>query len=183
MPTLERIESWRGQDVLDDGGEKAGRLEEVYYDASGQDPVLISIKHGMLGRQVQLVPVADAVLSRDYVRLPFSAEQIAQSPSLSIEDELTSEQVAAVAALFKVTLSSAGPLYSAGLLERRRAEADAAERRAKDLEREAEHRKEDAEEARRRARAAEEEAHAAQRARERAEAAASDPSRPGPGSE
>ena len=99
MPTLERIESWRGQDVLDDAGQKAGRLEEVYYDASGSDPVVISIKHGLLGRQVQLVPIADAVLSRDYLRLPFSGEQIGQSPSLSIEDELNSEQVAAVAAL------------------------------------------------------------------------------------
>jgi hypothetical protein len=183
MPTVERIESWRGQDVLDDSSEKAGRLEEVYYDAGGQDPVLISIKHGMLGRQVQLVPVADAVLSRDYLRVPFSGEQIAQSPSVSVEDELNSEQVAAVAALFNVALSSAGPLFSAALLERRRSEAEAAERRAKDLEREAEQRKEDAEEARRRAGAAEEEAHAAQRARERAEAAASDPSRPGPASE
>jgi len=183
MPTLERIESWRGQDVLDDAGQKAGRLEEVYYDASGSDPVVISIKHGLLGRQVQLVPIGDAVLSRDYLRLPFSGEQIGQSPSLSIEDELNSEQVAAVAALFKVTLSSDGPLYSASLLERRRSEAEAADRRAKDLEREAEHRKEDAEEARRRAGAAAEEAHAAQLARERAEAAASDPSRPGPASE
>ena len=75
MPTLERIESWRGQDVLDDAGQKAGRLEEVYYDAGGHDPVVISIKHGMLGRQVQLVPVADAVLSRDYLRLPFSGSR------------------------------------------------------------------------------------------------------------
>jgi hypothetical protein len=181
MPTLERIESWQGQDVLDDAGQKTGRLEEVYYDAGGQDPVLISIKHGMLGRQVQLVPVADAVLSRDYLRLPFSAEQIGQSPNVSVDDELNSEQVAAVAALFNVTLSSAGPLYSATLLERRRAEAETAERRAKEMEREAEERKEEAEEARRRAGAAAEEAHAAQRARERAEAA--DPSRRGPASE
>jgi hypothetical protein len=181
MPTLERIESWHGQDVVDDAGEKTGRLEEVYYDAGGQDPVLISIKHGMLGRQVQLVPVADAVLSRDYLRLPFSAEQIGQSPNVSVEEELNAEQVAAIAALFDVTLSSAGPLYSASLLERRRSEAEAARQRAKELEREAEQRKEEAEEASRRAGAADEEAHAAQRARERAEAA--DPSRPGPASE
>ena len=130
MPTVERIESWHGQDVLDDAGQKAGRLEEVYYDAGGQDPVLISIKHGMLGRQVQLVPVADAVLSRDSLRVPFSGEKIGQSPSVSVEDELNSEQVAATAALFNVTLSSDGPLYSATLLERRRSEAEAAERRA-----------------------------------------------------
>jgi hypothetical protein len=181
MPTLERIESWHGQDVLDDAGEKTGRLEEVYYDAGGQAPVLISIKRGVLGRQVQLVPVADAVLSRDYLRLPFSGEQIGQSPSIAGEDELNTEQVAAVAALFKVSLSSGGPLYSAGLLERRRSEALAADQRAKELELEAERRKEEAEDARRRAGAAAEEAHAAQLARERAEAA--DPSRPGPTSE
>ena len=183
MPSVERIESWHGQDVLDDAGEKTGRLEEVYYDAGGQDPVLISIKHGMLGRQVQLVPVADAVLSRDYLRLPFSAEQLGQSPTVSLEDELNSDQVAAIAALFNVTLSSSGPLYSATLLERRRSEADTAERRAKELEREAEDRKKEAEEARRRAGAATEEARAAQRARERAEAAASDAGLPEPGSE
>jgi len=183
MPSVERIESWHGQDVLDDAGEKTGRLEEVYYDAGGQDPVLISIKHGMLGRQVQLVPVADAVLSRDYLRLPFTGEQIGQSPSVSVEDELNSDQVAAIAALFNVTLSSSGPLYGATLLERRRSEAETAQRRAKELEREADDRKEEAEEARRRAGAAAEEAHAAQRARERAEAAASDAGLPEPGPE
>jgi hypothetical protein len=42
---VESIESWRGQDVLDSAGEKAGRLQEVYYDAAGDEPVLISIKH------------------------------------------------------------------------------------------------------------------------------------------
>jgi len=180
MPSVERIESWHGQDVLDDAGQKTGRLEEVYYDAGGQDPVIISIKHGVLGRQVQLVPVADAVLSRDSLRLPFSGEKIGQSPSISAEGELNAEQVAAVAALFNVTLSSSGPLYSATLLESRRSEAEAAQRRAKELEREAADRKEEAEEARRRAGAAAEEAHAAQRARERAEAAASDAGLPEP---
>ena len=74
-----------------------------------------------------------------------------------------------------MTLSSGGPLYSAALLERRRSEAETAERRASELGREAEHRKEEVEEARRRAGAAAEEADVAQRERERAEAAASDP--------
>ena len=38
VPKVESIESWRGQDVLDSAGEKAGRLEEVYYDAAGDEP-------------------------------------------------------------------------------------------------------------------------------------------------
>jgi PRC-barrel domain len=100
MQTVEGIESWRGQDVLDVAGEKAGRLEEVYYDGTGQEAVLISIKRGRLGRQVKLAPLADFAVSRDYVRLPFTGEQINGSPDVTVGDELTAEQGAAVCALF-----------------------------------------------------------------------------------
>ena len=83
MPKVESIESWRGQDVLDSAGEKAGRLEEVYYDAAGDEPVLISIKHGRLGHQVKLAPLSDAAVSRDYVRLPFTGEQLGGAPDVA----------------------------------------------------------------------------------------------------
>ena len=170
MPTVERIETWRGQDVLDGAGEKAGRLDEVYYDSTAQEPVLLSVKHGMLGRQVTLVPAAEAVVSHDYLRVPYSAEQIHSAESGSVEDELSGEQVAAVGVLFKLTLPSSGSLYSASLIERRRVEAEKADRRAHELELEAQKRAEELEEARRRAGAAAEEAQAAERELEKAKA-------------
>jgi hypothetical protein len=182
VPTVESFESWRGQDVLDSAGEKVGRLEEVYYDAVGDEPVLISIKHGRLGHQVKLAPVADAAVSRDYVRLPFTGEQLGGAPDVTVGDELTAEQSAAVCALFAVRQSS-GPLVGASLLARRDDEAEQARRRADELEVTAEDRKREAEEARHRAGAASEEARAAQRAREEAEAAAADPTRGMPGSD
>jgi PRC-barrel domain len=175
VPTVESIESWRGQDVLDSEGEKAGRLEEVYYDAAGGDPVLISIKHGRLGHHVKLAPVADAAVSRDYIRLPFTGEQLDGSPDVTVGDELTGEQCAAVCALFAVPCRASGSVVGASLLARRHDEAEQARRRAEELELTAEDRKREAEEARHRAGAASEEAHAAQRAREQAEAAAADP--------
>lgn len=174
MPTVESIESWRGQDVLDSAGEKAGRLEEVYYDAAGDEPVLISIKHGRLGHHVKLAPLSDAAVSRDYIRLPFTSEQLGGAPDVTVGDELTAEQCAAVCALFAVR-RSCGPLVGANLRARRNDEAEQARRRAEELELTAEDRKREAEEARHRAGAASEEAHAAQRAREQAEAAAADP--------
>jgi PRC-barrel domain len=174
VPTVESIESWRGQDVLDSAGEKVGRLEEVYYDAAGDEPVLISIKHGRLGHQVKLAPLSDAAVSRDYVRLAFTGEQISGAPDVTVGDELTAEQSAAVSALFALPQSS-GALVGASLLARRNDEAEQARRRADELEVTAEDRKVEAEEARHRAGAASEEARAAQRAREQAEEAASDP--------
>jgi hypothetical protein len=175
VPTVESIESWRGQDVLDSAGEKVGRLEEVYYDAAGDEPVLISIKHGRLGHQVKLAPLFDAAVSRDYVRLPFTGEQLGGAPDVTVADELTAEQCAAVCALFAVPCRSSGALVGASLLARRKDEAEQARRRADELELTAEDRKREAEEARHRAGAASEEAHAAQRASEQAEAAAAEP--------
>lgn len=170
MPTVERIETWRGADILDASGEKAGRLEEVYYEGNSTEPVVMSVKHGMLGRQLTLVPASAAVLSHDYLRVPFSAEQIEESQGGRIEDELSSEQVAAVAALFKTTLPT-GPLYSATLIERRRAEAEQANQRAHELAQEKQQRAQELEEARKRVAAADEEAQAAERERQKAQAA------------
>jgi PRC-barrel domain len=175
MLHVERIESWRGQDVLDSDGEKAGRLEEVYYDADGQEPVLFSIKHGLLGPHVSLLPVTEVVVSRDYIRVPFPAEQISRSPNVSVEDEVSPEAAAAVHTLFKVTTPSSGPLYASSALEQRRADASQAKRRADDAQAEAQHRQEEADEATRRATAAAAEADAAKRAHDQAEAAAPDP--------
>ncbi|MGO9971585.1 MAG: PRC-barrel domain-containing protein [Solirubrobacteraceae bacterium] len=169
MPIVERIESWSGQDVLDSGGEKVGRLDEVYYDPATSEPVLLSVKHGLLGRQVALIPAAEAVVSRDYVRVPYSAEQIERAQRGGVEDELSGEEIAAVAALFGVALPSSGPLYSASLIKRRHAEAGEARQHALALGLEAGRRKEEAEEAREHADAAAEQAHGAEREHEQAE--------------
>ena len=137
--------------------------------------MLISIKHGRLGHHVKLAPLSDAAVSRDYVRLPFTGEQLGGSPNVTVGDELTTEQCAAVCALFAVPCRSSGPLVGASLRARRNDEAEQARRRADALELTAEDRKREAEEAHHRAGAASEEARAAQRAREQAEAAAADP--------
>lgn len=168
MRTVEYIENWRGQDVLDVDGEKAGRLDEVYYDASATDVVLFSVKHGLLGRQVTLVPAVEAVFSRDYVRVPYRAEQMQEAESAQVGEELSGEHVDAVAALYKVSLPS-GPLHSASLIERRREEAEKADRRAHELQLDAERRARELEEAQQRASTATEEARVAEQERERLE--------------
>jgi sporulation protein YlmC with PRC-barrel domain len=170
MPIVERIETWRGQDVLDSAGEKVGRLEEVYYDPATQEPVLLSVKSGLLGRQMALVPAEHAVLSRDQLRVPYTAEQIEQAQGARVEDELSEEQVAAVGALFGLALPASGPLRSASLIERLRAEAEEARQRAQKLGLEAQHRNQEAQDARERAAAAAEQANAAEREREQAQA-------------
>jgi sporulation protein YlmC with PRC-barrel domain len=177
MRTVEYIENWRGQDVLDADGEKAGRLDEVYYDATATEVVLFSVKHGLLGRQATLVPALEAVFSRDYVRVPYSAGQMQEAESGQVGDELTDEHVDAVAALYKVSLPS-GPLHSASLIQRRRAEAEKADQRAHELQLDAERRARELDEAQQQASSAADEARAAELERERVESATPDQSAP-----
>jgi hypothetical protein len=177
MWTVEYVENWRGQDVLDADGEKAGRLDEVYYDANATEVVLFSLKHGRLGRQATLVPALEAVFSRDYVRVPYPAEQMQESESGQLGEELSDEHVDAVAALYKVSLPS-GPLHSASLIQRRRAEAEKADRRAHEAQLDAERRARELEEAQQRASSAAEDARVAEEERQRVESGTPDQDTP-----
>lgn len=177
MWTVEYVENWRGQDLLDADGEKAGRLDEVYYNAAATEVVLFSVKHGRLGRQATLVPALEAVFSRDYIRVPYGAEQIQEAESGQLGGELTGEHVDAVAALYQVSLPS-GPLHSATLIHQRRAEAEKADRRAHEAQLDAERRARELDEAQQRASSAAEEARVAELERERVESGTPDENAP-----
>jgi hypothetical protein len=64
---IERIEDWIGREVVDTDGNKIGKLDEVYYD--GDAAVVGEVKHGLLSRKRELVPLRGAVVTRDSVRV------------------------------------------------------------------------------------------------------------------
>jgi len=76
MLSVDQIEEWLGQEVTDSGGERIGKLDEVYYSVRSGDAVFASVKSGLLGRRSSVVPLAGASVGRDYLRLGYSAEQI-----------------------------------------------------------------------------------------------------------
>jgi hypothetical protein len=87
--TVENLGDWRGQDVIDAAGEKAGKLEDVYYDAGRDEPAFIAVKSGLIGKKLTLVPVAGASVARDHVRVSHAKDQIKNAPSFDLDAELT----------------------------------------------------------------------------------------------
>jgi hypothetical protein len=77
---IEQIEEWTGQDVVDRDGEKVGKLEDVYFEAGSREAVFGCVKTGMLGRRHFLVPLADATVSRDHIRVAYTQDQIKDGP-------------------------------------------------------------------------------------------------------
>src|SRR5664279_1034062 len=95
MTTAEQLEQWRGRHVVDADGVDLGKLEDVYY-SNGGEPVLARISSGLLGRRHALVPLVDSSVSRDYLRVSYRSEQVAQAGTGELGDVIDASMAAAV---------------------------------------------------------------------------------------
>jgi hypothetical protein len=175
MIGAERLQAWRGQQVLDPAGEQLGKLEEVFLDADSEEPILISVKSGLLGRHTCLVPLDGASVGPDYVRVSHGKETVDRAPDRPDERDPDAGTLEELGSLYGIRFADRLHLETASEIERRKAEAEAARARAQELETAAQEKAAQHEQARARAEGsheeaarAEAEAEAAQRAAERA---------------
>jgi hypothetical protein len=89
--TIEDVKDWRGEDVIDPGSEKLGKLEEVYYDTETDAPAFAAVKSGVLGKRITLVPLAGASAGRSYVRVGVDKDQFKGAPSVDPDTELSAD--------------------------------------------------------------------------------------------
>jgi hypothetical protein len=137
MPDVEQIEEWIGREVLDRDGERAGKLEEVYYPSDGNgEAVFARIKSGLLGRHSRLAPLRGASVGRDHVRLDYSAAQLDAASDLQAEDALNEATAQRLAEVYGISLAP-GDYESAGSIAERRRAALEAQERAQSLDEEA----------------------------------------------
>ena len=137
MPSVEQIEEWIGREVLDRDGERAGKLEEVYYASDGQgEAVFARIKSGLLGRRSRLAPLQGATVGRDHVRLDYSAAQLDAAADIEAGDTLDEATAQRLAEVYGIAVAQ-GDYESAGSIEERRRVALEAQERARSLDEEA----------------------------------------------
>jgi sporulation protein YlmC with PRC-barrel domain len=136
---IESMGEWRGQDVIAPDGQKVGKLEDLLYDKESGGTSLLLVKTGRLSAHRRVVPLMGASFSRDYVRVAFTADQVAASPELS-EAGLRRKDEVAIAHAYGLAApeSSASDeelrYETAGDVERRQAASAEAVARAEGLE-------------------------------------------------
>jgi hypothetical protein len=96
MFDIERISEWRGQDVLDPGDQRVGRLEEIYYDRYDDSPGFACVKTGLFGRRLSFVPLTGASMAREHIRVAYPADEIKRAPSVDPDGQLTATEEAAL---------------------------------------------------------------------------------------
>jgi len=81
-----------GQDVYDESGEKIGSASEVYLDDETGQPEWVTVRTGLFGTKESFVPIRNADLTNDGVRVPVSKSQVKDAPKIDAEGHLSPQE-------------------------------------------------------------------------------------------
>jgi uncharacterized protein (TIGR02271 family) len=83
--TLDRV---IGKDIYDESGEKIGSASEVYLDDETGRPEWVTVRTGLFGTKESFVPIRNADLTDDGVRVPVSKERVKEAPKIDTDGHL-----------------------------------------------------------------------------------------------
>jgi hypothetical protein len=104
----ESVADWVGQDVLDPDGEKVGKLADVLYDAETDVPAFVSVKSGLVGKHLSLVPLDGATVGPQHLRVQYRKADVKDAPNYEIGTELSIEDEAEAYKFFGLQYTTAG---------------------------------------------------------------------------
>ncbi|MGH7692544.1 MAG: PRC-barrel domain-containing protein [Candidatus Dormibacteria bacterium] len=96
MVRLEDINQWRGEDVVDEGGDKIGTLEEIYYDGETDQPLFLGVKVGLLSQHLTFVPYAGISVGKAHLLTDRANSLVKSAPTLALGAELPQEEEAKI---------------------------------------------------------------------------------------
>jgi uncharacterized protein (TIGR02271 family) len=91
MTMPQDISALRGRTAVDADGEKIGKIDEVYLDRASDAPEWLTVSTGLFGSRTSFVPIADARVADDEVRLPYRKQQIKDAPNIDADEELSAD--------------------------------------------------------------------------------------------
>ncbi|MGY1848711.1 DUF2382 domain-containing protein [Blastococcus sp. SYSU DS1021] len=92
MIGTETISRVIGQDVYDETGSKIGSASEVYLDDETGQPEWVTVKTGMFGTKESFVPIRDADLTDDGLRVPVSKDRVKDAPKIDTDGHLSPQE-------------------------------------------------------------------------------------------
>lgn len=82
-----------GTTITDEAGQKIGKVEDVYLDDASGAPEWVSVKTGLFGSNISLLPLSEVDVTEGTLVVPFSKDKVKEAPNhdpgqqLSRDDE------------------------------------------------------------------------------------------------
>jgi uncharacterized protein (TIGR02271 family) len=90
--TADQISALYDATVVSSTDGKIGSVGNVYLDDDTQAPSWVTVKTGLFGTSESFVPLADATLEGDEIRVSYSKDQVKDAPRLDTDAELSPEE-------------------------------------------------------------------------------------------
>ena len=78
----QHVTEWRGQELLDNDGDKIGTIEEIYLDTDTDRPEWALVKTGLFGGKGTFVPLQQADPTPAGVQVPFEKSHVKDAPNV-----------------------------------------------------------------------------------------------------
>ncbi len=92
MPTIQDVQTWQGQTLIDNDGDKIGEIVDIYLDRQSGEPEWLAVKTGLFGSNLSFVPIREASSTGDGVRVPYEKALVKDAPNAEADGELSPEE-------------------------------------------------------------------------------------------
>ena len=90
--TREDVLSWRDRDLIDNDGDKIGKIDDIYLDRETDQPEWALVTTGLFGTKRTFVPLQDATPGQDGIRVPFEKATVKDAPRIDPDGELSHDE-------------------------------------------------------------------------------------------
>jgi uncharacterized protein (TIGR02271 family) len=94
VPTVQEATQMRGMTAVDRDGDKIGKIEDVYLDQDTGRPEWLAVGGGLFSSGVSFVPLAQATVDGDTVRVPFEKDHVKDAPRAEADGALSQDEEA-----------------------------------------------------------------------------------------
>ncbi|MGY1780631.1 DUF2382 domain-containing protein [Geodermatophilus sp. SYSU D01036] len=116
MIGTESIDRVTGRDVYDPSGERIGAASEVYLDNDTDQPEWLTVRTGLFGTRESFVPIRDAALTGDGIRVSVSKSTVKDAPRIDAKGYLSRQEELDLYRYYGMDLGeAAGPAPTSGV--------------------------------------------------------------------
>jgi uncharacterized protein (TIGR02271 family) len=91
MPNTTEAYDFQGRTLIDQAGEKIGKIDELYYDHEGGQPEWALVNTGLFGTKKTFVPIAGATPTGEDLQVRVAKDQVNDAPRVEADQELSEQ--------------------------------------------------------------------------------------------
>jgi len=95
----------RGANVIGEGGEKIGSVEDIYLDRESDQPEWVVVNTGLFGTRSTFVPLSEASMQGNDIMVPYSKDHIKGAPNMDADGELSEQEEGELYAYYNLQYS------------------------------------------------------------------------------